>query len=352
MQNQQLLDFIKKQLQLGITKEKISSDLLANNWTKEDIEEGFNAVKIPIQSQNQPQNSIPVSSPVTFSNFNHGVAPTVEVKKSSSSKKPFILIILLFLLASGASGYYFRNELPIIRDLVKKDSNITEYTIEDEMPLKDQIEQNSETNLKENNQEQDLSAQTNATESVPPTQPKQNGVIQITAKDTVLDCGLSDTNKLNTLVYEKKDTSGTMKLKVSDFDKDKSLVCMGQALLNNCQKAIVKIQSEKGTVHTEEIVGGDTQNCSLKVTYQKVNDGDIEQKPYENSYLQCEYPKAILKDSGCFMLSNDACNYFGIKNSPAHIYSNNIGNMALVALFSPDKIKCSGNMIDNIKNSQ
>ena len=47
MINQQLLDFIKQQLQVGLTKEKISSDLLTNGWTLQDIEEGFRATLPP-----------------------------------------------------------------------------------------------------------------------------------------------------------------------------------------------------------------------------------------------------------------------------------------------------------------
>jgi len=46
MINQQLADFIKQSLRKGSTKEKISSDLLANNWTAQDIEEGFNSINI------------------------------------------------------------------------------------------------------------------------------------------------------------------------------------------------------------------------------------------------------------------------------------------------------------------
>lgn len=44
MINQQLLDFIKSQLSQGLTKEKISSELLANGWNARDIEEGFNEI--------------------------------------------------------------------------------------------------------------------------------------------------------------------------------------------------------------------------------------------------------------------------------------------------------------------
>jgi uncharacterized RDD family membrane protein YckC len=48
MINQQLLDFIKSQLQLGLSKETITKELLTNSWTMQDIEEGFNATKAPV----------------------------------------------------------------------------------------------------------------------------------------------------------------------------------------------------------------------------------------------------------------------------------------------------------------
>ncbi|MFA5937435.1 MAG: hypothetical protein WC822_06195 [Candidatus Paceibacterota bacterium] len=54
MINQQLLDFIKHQLQVGLTKEKISNDLLINGWTLQDIEEGFKAVIVPTSTVTPP----------------------------------------------------------------------------------------------------------------------------------------------------------------------------------------------------------------------------------------------------------------------------------------------------------
>jgi len=44
MTNQQLLDFIKSQLQLGLTKEKISNELSSNGWSSQNIEEGFKSI--------------------------------------------------------------------------------------------------------------------------------------------------------------------------------------------------------------------------------------------------------------------------------------------------------------------
>ena len=104
MINQQLLDFIKQQLSSGSTKEKISSDLLANGWTAQDVQEGFNALTIPAT----PVSSVP-STPAT---------PSFVQKKSHSGMKIFFTVLVLFLLAGGASAYYFKDrlvKLPIIQ---------------------------------------------------------------------------------------------------------------------------------------------------------------------------------------------------------------------------------------------
>ncbi len=41
MTNQQLLDYIKQQLQQGVSREQIKSSLMTNGWQSQDIEEGF-----------------------------------------------------------------------------------------------------------------------------------------------------------------------------------------------------------------------------------------------------------------------------------------------------------------------
>src|SRR3989344_8476776 len=47
MINQQILDYIKQQLQQGISKEQIKSSLMTNGWQAQDIEEGFNNIDAP-----------------------------------------------------------------------------------------------------------------------------------------------------------------------------------------------------------------------------------------------------------------------------------------------------------------
>jgi len=120
MTNQQLLDFIKSQLAQGLTKEKISSELLANGWNTQDIEEGFKAV-IPVSNPS----GIPIPpiqpSTSTLSNYNNALSTTKLV--THTGRKVFFLVLILFLLAGGASAYYFRSNLtslPIIKSLIVK----------------------------------------------------------------------------------------------------------------------------------------------------------------------------------------------------------------------------------------
>jgi Tfp pilus assembly protein PilE len=53
MVNQQLLDYIKQQLQQGISKEQIKSSLVTNGWQAQDIDEAFSFISNPT-SQSSP----------------------------------------------------------------------------------------------------------------------------------------------------------------------------------------------------------------------------------------------------------------------------------------------------------
>ena len=44
MINQQMLDYIKQQMQQGVSQEQIKNSLTANGWQSQDIEEGFNKI--------------------------------------------------------------------------------------------------------------------------------------------------------------------------------------------------------------------------------------------------------------------------------------------------------------------
>jgi len=85
MINQQLADFIKQSLQKGSTKEKISGDLLANNWTAQDIEEGFNSINISTSAEQ-------------YSNFS---------TKAPIKMWKIIMVSLLGVVVIGGGIYFF-----------------------------------------------------------------------------------------------------------------------------------------------------------------------------------------------------------------------------------------------------
>jgi hypothetical protein len=59
MINQQIIDYIKQQMQQGVSQEQIKNSLMANGWQLQDIEENFN--KITSTSNTYP--SVPVVTP-------------------------------------------------------------------------------------------------------------------------------------------------------------------------------------------------------------------------------------------------------------------------------------------------
>lgn len=112
MINQPLMDFINSQLKLGLTKEKISSDLLANGWTEQDIEEGFKAALTPAP--------VLFYAPISTSYINTNTSSPVQIKSRSNAKLFLTILILFLLLGGGASAFYFRNDLiklPILKDI-------------------------------------------------------------------------------------------------------------------------------------------------------------------------------------------------------------------------------------------
>lgn len=114
MINQQLLDYIKQQLQQNVSREQIKNSLVTNGWEAADVEEGFSAIvprAIPIPPA-QPVSSvspiIPNTQPV--SNF---INPVVNQQSFTDQKKPkrglmFVFILLLIIVLSGLGWFGFK----------------------------------------------------------------------------------------------------------------------------------------------------------------------------------------------------------------------------------------------------
>ena len=129
MINQQLLDFIKSQLSKDVDKETITKELLGSGWLEKDIQEGFNTVNIPIVS---PEINSATNPPLS----NRINNPIITQNSNSSGKKILLIIVALFILAGGVSGYYFRNDIPVIKDLIKN----KEMVPLSEIPNKENVE--------------------------------------------------------------------------------------------------------------------------------------------------------------------------------------------------------------------
>ena len=62
MVNQQLLDYVKQQLQQGVSREQIKSSLMANGWQAQDIDEAFSTINTSTLSEQYV--NIPTKAPI------------------------------------------------------------------------------------------------------------------------------------------------------------------------------------------------------------------------------------------------------------------------------------------------
>jgi hypothetical protein len=89
MINQQLLDYIKQQLQQGISREQIKSSLMANGWQAQDIDEGLNAINTS-------------APPEQYSNFS---------TKAPMKIWKIILVSIVGILLVGGGVYFVSQKL-------------------------------------------------------------------------------------------------------------------------------------------------------------------------------------------------------------------------------------------------
>lgn len=115
MINQQLLDYIKKCLAEGQTKEKIVASLVANNWQLSDINQTFLFLQNPVDNQIPTPNPTVPTPPITSSTTSPSITvlpSAVEIlKKSWSIYKQrigtFLGIVFIPILISNLLSYFF-----------------------------------------------------------------------------------------------------------------------------------------------------------------------------------------------------------------------------------------------------
>lgn len=92
---------------------------------------------------------------------------------------------------------------------------------------------------------------------------------------TIKDCGISKSNK-------------------TDFEKDATLVCLGQNIADNCTSAKAILIGVNNDEELIEINGKDFDNCIIKETITK----DLNYPLYVNKYMECPVDKLLLFGSG------------------------------------------------------
>jgi len=95
MVNQQLLNYIKQQLQQGVSREIITNNLISQGWQQSDVNEGFSS----IDSFNT---SSQISSPQSFSTL-----PQQPERKGNKTLLAIISIIGALIIGSGVFGYFY-----------------------------------------------------------------------------------------------------------------------------------------------------------------------------------------------------------------------------------------------------
>lgn len=134
MLDEQLIDYIKQQLEKGLSDEIIYNRLLQKGWQYKDIKEGFEKVKL-LNKNYATQN-------ITYDEKTY---PELSNKKHKKSKI-FMWFVVIMIITVGALAYYYRNELqivPFIKFLISENQiiereNLTASVNNDHADLKEE----------------------------------------------------------------------------------------------------------------------------------------------------------------------------------------------------------------------
>jgi hypothetical protein len=154
MANQQLIDYIKQQMQLGVPKDSIKQTLVTSGWPEGDIQEGFTAIAGPAVIQ--PQASAPavsVAQPVT-SDIREPAQSSPVARRAESAFQPkmesyvpseitsqgskrgmrsFVLPGIMGLLIVGllaATGYLYTQNSSLSGDISKRSLSNSDLSVQ------------------------------------------------------------------------------------------------------------------------------------------------------------------------------------------------------------------------------
>lgn len=221
MINEQLIEYIKQQLEKGFSDEIIYNRLLQKGWQYRDVKEGFDKVR--------QLNKNYVVQNITYDDKTY---PELAGKKNKKSRG-FMWFIVIIIMIAGALAYYYRNELqiiPFIKFLISENQII---------------------------ERENLTASVN------------NDFSTLEEENKFLADSLAD------LKFAEIPTEGIT-------DCERNLECFIEAA-NNCQKSKVIVSKNNepeplglGTVNMEtvyEIIGQDDENCLARmkvITYELI----------------------------------------------------------------------------------
>lgn len=96
MVNKQLFDYISQQMKLGASKEIVRSSLMSQNWSEQDVNEGFTVVE---KSNVVPTPSMPITPSVVpnMSTPHSGNSTSLWAKGIPRTNKVFMIISLLLV---------------------------------------------------------------------------------------------------------------------------------------------------------------------------------------------------------------------------------------------------------------
>ncbi len=249
MINQQLLDFIKVQLSKGVDKETITQELLGGGWAREDIQEGFNTINTPVI--NPTIN--PIINPSVSGNINNSI---LTQNTNHSGKKILLIIVALFVIAGGASGYYFRNDIPVIKDLIKSKDLAPVNEIKQEENTQAQIQKEEQSTVQIGQKNETIAVMT---EQKPKVITKETGKV-ITGLDTRIIDNVSPKNNSSVVPNQQTDCSKII-------DQQSKFICV---LTNNRTTGDYKTCDQFSGVHDDKI-GDYKDQCYYDVSLQTKN---------------------------------------------------------------------------------
>lgn len=153
----------------------------------------------------------------------------------------------------------------------------------------------------------------------------------------IINCGVAYPDRIPNMT-KILDSGGEVTFK--NYNEDEAFVCFGENLLGDCLISEVSSVDEFGDtekIKTKGVVDG---NCIVRFEIGDVSDSNLENKRFENTYLECPIPISDMSSLGCPL---GACIEEG---TPGQTTMGVLTSMFFQVLFNPSGNDCSGTMTE------